>query len=411
MRLLHTEDLHVEDFSGRKVPEYAILSHRWGDDEVSFQDLRCFTEPDEQRRHVLQLVFKVDSSKLFGKGFDKIKRFCTFAANQGYTWVWIDTCCINRESSAELSEAINSMFKWYKSAAICYAYLSDVSFENDMMHEFGRSSWFNRGWTLQELLAPREVLFLDSDFNVIGTKDALASSIEPCTGISTKIITGQISLFDESVATRLSWAAHRISTRSEDTAYCLLGIFNINMPLLYGEGFAAFRRLQEEIIRSSDDETIFAHSHSGHSSPSALAHHPRNFLQHKKVVKGPPPRFHDSSIGKSSYAVTNKGVQMCPPFIPLSLDSSERAILLNCHFEGSEYPVIVPIAPSTAESNFEPTSMGARTGVWRIRVHSDLKEQIEKAKILIDHAFRYSYSTSGRVLVKEPFESETMYLR
>lgn len=413
MRLLHTEALFLEDFTGRKTPEYAILSHRWGSDEVSFHELRCFTERDKLRQQTLAAVFDVDLSrqngKMRGKGWDKIKRSCFFALNHGLDWIWIDTCCINKESSAELSEAINSMFKWYEGAAECYAFLPDVSLENGVMKEFGHSEWFSRGWTLQELLAPRHIIFLDADFNVLGSKKSLAVEIEAATGICTSIVTSHTSVYDESVATRMSWAAHRTTARSEDIAYCLLGIFNISMPLLYGEGFTAFKRLQEEIIRSSDDETIFAHTHASHNSPSALAHHPRNFLRHRKVIRGLPVRFLDSAVGISSYTVTNKGVQMRPPFIPLSIDSFERAILLNCHFEGDDYPVIVPIASIGTGEPFSHDAVRARSGVWRIRIHSDFREHIHKTKVLIDHALRYS--APNRRLVKKPFECETIYLR
>lgn len=121
--------------------------------------------------------------------------------------------------------------------------------------------------------------------------------------------------FDESIATRMSWAAKRVTTRTEDLAYCLLGIFNINMPLLYGEGMKAFRRLQEEIIRCSDDETIFVHTHALHTAPQVLAHHPRNFLQQSKVIPGLPERFLNTAIGSRSYTMTNKGVQMKVPFV------------------------------------------------------------------------------------------------
>lgn len=414
MRLLHTSSLNLSDFTGHaRLPDYAILSHRWGVDEVTFQDLRCFSEPDPSRRSILSAVFNVDitssSSKFNGKGWDKIKRCCSFARNHGFDWVWVDTCCISKESSAELSEAINSMFKWYQAAAECYAYLSDVSLENGMMKSFGDSEWFNRGWTLQELLAPKDLLFLDTDFNIIGSKENLASEIEAVTGISFSIVTRQTFIYDESIATRMSWATHRNTTRPEDIAYCLLGIFNINMPLLYGEGHAAFRRLQQEIIRGSDDETIFAHSHTSHNSPSALAHHPRNFLRHKKVIRGLPPRFLDSGIGISSYAMANKGVQMRPPFIPLSIDNKDRAILLNCHFEGDNYPIIVPIAAVGPGDPFAADPLRTRSSVWRIRIHSDFRESIDKAKVFIDQALRYS--APKRKLVKEPFEYETMYLK
>ena len=407
MRLLHTEALFVEDFTGRKPPEYAILSHRWGSDEVSLQELRCFTESDKFRRETLAAVFDVDisrqNSKKFGKGWEKINRACSFVLDHGFNWIWIDTCCINKESSAELSEAINSMFTWYQGAAKCYVYLSDVTFKGGK--GFEQSEWFSRGWTLQELLAPPDILFLDADFIVIGSKKSLAANIEAVTGISASIVRGQSSMYDESIATRMSWAARRSTTRSEDIAYSLLGIFNINMALLYGEGAGAFRRLQEEIIRNSDDETIFAHTHDRHGTPSALAYHPREFLRHKKVIRGLPPRFANTSTNPSSYVITNKGVQMAPAFVELSPGEYERAIMLNCHFEGQDYPMIIPIAVNIAINHMAGKAVISSTNVWRIMMNSSSDDAIEKAKTLMDQAF-----APGRNRPKSLFARKTIYL-
>lgn len=126
MRLLQTRDLVFEDFTERDIPPYAILSHRWEQYEVSHQESRCLSEVNENTRKALEQVWNVSSTKKHGPGFDKIRRICTFTLTRGINWIWIDTCCINKESSAELSEAINSMFNWYRRATICYAYLSDI---------------------------------------------------------------------------------------------------------------------------------------------------------------------------------------------------------------------------------------------------------------------------------------------
>lgn len=277
MRLLHTRDLYVEDFTGRVAPTYAILSHRWGKDEVSFAEIRCLMEPDKTRRDILQLLLNVPDSKQHGQGLTKIKCSCAVAHEGGFSWIWIDTCCIDKDSSAELSEAINSMYKWYQQAAVCYAYLSDVDVSSNgeaiYMQDstaFRDSRWFTRGWTLQELLAPRSIIFFDIGWRIIGLKEDLLNDLSGTTGISIDCLNGRRSIYDESIATRMSWVAKRSTTRKEDIAYCLLGIFDINMPLLYGEGLGAFQRLQAEIIRNSDDETVFAHSHALHTSPKAL---------------------------------------------------------------------------------------------------------------------------------------------
>jgi hypothetical protein len=180
--------------------------------------------------------------------------------NNKLEWAWVDTCCIDKKSSAELSEAINSMYAWYAEAAACYAYLSDVQTSDDVQSEdsmFRRSRWFTRGWTLQELIAPRFVDFFDTTWKFVGTKLTLSNLLHEITGVSLDSLRTR-GLRGISIAQKMSWAASRQTTRKEDIAYCLLGLFNVNMPLLYGEGGKAFLRLQQEIIKTSPDHTIFA---------------------------------------------------------------------------------------------------------------------------------------------------------
>ena len=191
----------------------------------------------------------------------KIRGACAVARANGYQYIWIDSCCIDKTSSAELSEAINSMYAWYARAEICYAFLADVPPGDDHRKprsDFRSSLWFTRGWTLQELIAPLDVLFLAGDWAPIGPKYALADLIEEITGISEEALLHVEPLDRFSVAQRLSWAADRETTRVEDQAYSLLGIFDINMPTLYGEGDRAFRRLQEEIMQRVPDQSLFA---------------------------------------------------------------------------------------------------------------------------------------------------------
>ncbi|KAM5546026.1 hypothetical protein V8D89_000152 [Ganoderma adspersum] len=191
----------------------------------------------------------------------KVREACAFARVNGYQYIWIDSCCIDKTSSAELSEAINSMYAWYARAEICYAFLADVPPAEDHRKprsDFRSSLWFTRGWTLQELIAPRDVLFLSGDWVPIGPKYALVDLIHDITGITEEALLHVEPLDGFSVAQRLSWAAGRETTRVEDQAYSLLGIFDINMPTLYGEGDRAFRRLQEEIMQRVPDQSLFA---------------------------------------------------------------------------------------------------------------------------------------------------------
>ncbi len=251
MRLLNTTTKIVEEVREDFMPPYAILSHTWGDEEVTLQDLQALhSHQDRTSPHPVQSR----------NGYLKIDGCCTMARNNGFEWVWIDTCCIDKTSSSELSEAINTMFRWYKEAVVCYVYLSDVLlFEDGYAPEsqFRQSRWFTRGWTLQELVAPKEVKFYDALWEVIGNRSKLRYLIQEITEIPASFFTNQ-SVYDASIAQRMSWAANRQTTRKEDLAYCLIGLFDVNMPLLYGEGDKAFRRLQEEIIKQSNDQSIFA---------------------------------------------------------------------------------------------------------------------------------------------------------
>ena len=204
---------------------------------------------------------------------EKLRKACAAARADYFSRLWVDSSCIDKTSSAELSEAINSMYAWYRDAAVCYAYLQDVSLPDDPHHPesaFCRSRWFTRGWTLQELIAPRVVIFMSQQWEVIGTKESLADVIEAITGIDRDILTHRKSPDDVCVAARMSWAASRSKTRVEDEAYCLMGIFGIVMTPIYGEGDHAFRRLQEEILKCIPDDTIFAHEEAFliHINPS-----------------------------------------------------------------------------------------------------------------------------------------------
>jgi hypothetical protein len=243
MRLIHCDTLRMEEFFGSDIPEYAILSHTWATEEVSFTDFTTDLEGASLKA-----------------GFRKIDHTCRQAIADGLEYAWVDTSCIDKRSSAELSEAINSMFTWYKHASVCYAYLSDVT-ELDFHEQFPQSRWFQRGWTLQELIAPEQVIFLDSAWNQLGDKRHLAGLINSITRIPELVLTSSIishRLDNYCIAERMAWASQRKTTRVEDLAYCLLGIFDVNMPLLYGEGEKAFLRLQQEIMKVVDDDSILA---------------------------------------------------------------------------------------------------------------------------------------------------------
>ncbi|KAF2681874.1 HET-domain-containing protein [Lentithecium fluviatile CBS 122367] len=239
MRLINTSTGKLEEFIGKNIPKYAILSHTWGEEEVSFRDY-------------------VNGGQEHKKGFKKIAMTCRLAAKDGLEYAWVDTCAIDKSSSAELTEAINSMYRWYERAEVCYAFLSDLSAGAELDDALGKCRWFTRGWTLQELIAPRVLHFFDQKWNNRGSKFNLAKHLADITGIRVLVLQGANLSNFISVAEKMSWAAKRETTRVEDLAYALLGIFDVNMPLLYGEEEKAFRRLQDEIVRSTPDLSIFA---------------------------------------------------------------------------------------------------------------------------------------------------------
>ena len=262
MWLLNTRSYYLHLFSDPSQVTYAILSHVWSKDgEQSFQDVMRI---HEEARLLLDLEDGLDTSNywdsVIGRLSPKIKDFCDFALENGFEWVWVDTCCIDKTSSAELSEGINSMYAWYAASAVCYAFLHDVDDDCDPCEEgssFSTSSWWTRGWTLQELIAPRCVMFLSRDWSILGSKASMADVVTRITGIGADVLTHQKSLDDVSVACRMSWASKRRTTRVEDAAYSLMGIFGVNMPTIYGEGSDAFIRLQEEILRRAPDQSLF----------------------------------------------------------------------------------------------------------------------------------------------------------
>ena len=248
MRLLSLDPagkLVLTEFPHNMAPPYAILSHTWGadGDEVTFKDLsqgRAASRP----------------------GYTKIIFCGEKAANHGLKYFWVDTCCIDKSSSAELQESINSMFRWYQNSARCYVYLSDASIsdyglsnqssQSSWESSFRASRWFTRGWTLQELIAPTSVEFYSREGKRLGDKLSLERQVHEITEVPIPALRGK-SLSDFSTDERLLWAQKRNTTRDEDWAYSLLGIFDVVIPLLYGEGHdKAVMRLKREIGEAAD---------------------------------------------------------------------------------------------------------------------------------------------------------------
>ncbi|KAI7249107.1 hypothetical protein KC343_g4462 [Hortaea werneckii] len=323
MLLLNARTYALEFFHTVKTaPPYAILSHTWEDDEVLFKDMS-----------------DLESAKA-KSGWQKIEYICRQALDDGLEWAWIDTCCIDKSSSAELSEAINSMFNWYECSDACYVYLCDLTMttslrddapvvsewlerakqmapdrstpfslpvhsSSELWHKhmaffkevtseaksaiikqieeerhdppydesdvsliealgaFSRAKWWSRGWTLQELLAPEVLVFMDQHWQRIARLPELVATVSTVSDVDVEVLLKTAPLDSRCIAERLSWASKRSTTREEDTAYALLGIFHANMPLLYGEGSQAFKRLQEVISLRPNDLSIYARMYHG----------------------------------------------------------------------------------------------------------------------------------------------------
>ncbi|TGJ84854.1 hypothetical protein E0Z10_g3915 [Xylaria hypoxylon] len=317
MRLIHCRTLQLQKFPEIEVPPYAILSHTWDGEEVTSADF---------------LQGPPSTTDRVPKGWVKIKETCKLAEAQGYEYVWIDTCCIDKSSSAELTEAINSMYAWYAGASKCFAYLSDFDPSTPNADLFS-SRWFSRGWTLQELIAPADFEFYDSSWRFYGSKASLGTDIAYATGIDESVLYPagrdlRDVLAAIPICQKMSWASGRETQRLEDISYCLLGIFDVHMPLIYGEGTKAFTRLQEEIMKSSNDLTILAWKKKGETLPwdryGILAQSPKVFSDSKDIV------LSQDLMYNPDFSITNKGIRITVD-LPITSGIEKPIMGLYCY--------------------------------------------------------------------------------
>lgn len=340
MWLIDVETRRLQEFIGVKTPDYAILSHTWvNGQEITFQEM--VSAAGQQPEGSIK------------SGWEKIDRTCLQAARDGLTHAWVDTCCINKTSSAELSEAINSMFHWYKRAAVCYVFLEDLTvspsalqpMDDGLRASIGHCRWFTRSWTLQELIAPLHIHFFNQDWEFCFTKITASAVLTRITGIDVAILEHKKDLSAVSVAQKMSWAATRLSTRIEDAAYSLLGIFEINMPLLYGEEERAFLRLQAEIVSSCPDSTILAWmlpdddpqnmvERSLHLYSGVMASSPRFFLDCADIE-----RMSDQSV--FDYSMSNRGIKLRAQFglCPITGTGGSCLVLPVCRVRDRVYGI------------------------------------------------------------------------
>ncbi|KAK0631301.1 hypothetical protein B0T14DRAFT_501467 [Immersiella caudata] len=307
---------------------------------IKLQDEKGLVPAALNSSHVLELK----------PGFMKISLACGQAEREGLQYIWVDTCCIDKTSTAEVSLALNSMYSWYASAAVCYAFLDDVQHGGHRggyriwKDDFADSKWFKRGWTLQELLAPRKVVFFGKGWKELGTKAKLGRTIEKATGIARRTLLEPGLVSRASVAKRMSWASARKTTLPEDMAYCLMGIFGVHISPLYGEGAEhAFLRLQEEILRRSDDmsllawgilnqedrpvihhttqETFDSDNDSLNATLPVLATSPADFAGMGAVICAPLP----VTTPTADFALTNKGLHINLPLLQVGHSTHSAA--------------------------------------------------------------------------------------
>lgn len=343
IRLINTDTYCLEAFVGDRIPKYAILSHTWNDGELTLQEMRAISEDPGHPA----------SRK---PGYAKVIRTCQRSKEDGFLYTWVDSCCIDKTSSSELNEAINTMYRWYQQAEVCYALLSDLDTGGSdyaIETSLPKCRWFTRGWCLQELIAPRRIDFFDMHWNKIGSRMDLMSVISQITNIDEDLLVDNNRIDSVPVARRMSWAAMRVTTREEDMAYCLIGIFDVNMPMIYGEGSKAFMRLQEEIIKKSNDLSIFAFLNTPIDCEPVLdlgsdtiddqsrqycnlfATSPRDFMS-----CGTLAHTRNGAHSDSSFSITNRGLCFRRAELNIDVGHGSYSMSMSCEL-GDSIPVLM----------------------------------------------------------------------
>lgn len=345
MRLFNIHDWRLESFDHpTEIPPYIAISHTWDRDEIVYNDL---TDLDSATQRA---------------SFSKLRNAGRIASSLGADWIWIDTVCINKSSSAELTEAINSSFRWFRDSMACVVYLRDLTSEPtaneldlnklaldrlalyklNLETSLRSCGWMRRSWTLQELIAPASVRFYDSKWKFVGTKKSLSCVLSRITQIDERVLQNEECLPEYSVGVRMSWASNRVAFRVEDIAYSLIGIFDVSMPIIYGEGERSFLRLQEEILKVTDDATLFAwQANSSQKYRGLFAHSPSEFSHFTTVSTNKPSRIH------GAVCVTSSGITIESTF---GVHSPSKALIFGILLENKD------------ES--EPTCLGVLLRPW-----------------------------------------------
>ncbi|KAI6000041.1 heterokaryon incompatibility protein-domain-containing protein [Pisolithus albus] len=418
--------IRQEDFSKSKAnfledrddatTAYAILSHRWRK-EVNYNEMVKLLKMQEEDRNELRQR----------DGYRKICDSCEQAAKDGFQWLWVDTCCIDKRSSAELSEAINSMYRWYENSTKCYVYLHDVDGrfpsepdDKSFPNFNGWPEWFSRGWTLQELIAPKDVEFFNKGWEPIGTKRQHTEVLSMITRVPRNVLIYGLRSHRPCVAQIMSWAADRTTTRVEDRAYSLLGLFDVHMPMLYGEGKGAFQRLQLEIIRIFNDHSIFAWDpeRKARRAGSVLAEDPGCFRDCNDVKKMSSRAFmtalrkqfmpegvetpdaEDEQL--NVFSVTNGGIQIWLPTTPYRNHPSVCRVALACSLRGDPVPITIDLVYADEESNYSRYGSVRETpsplpGFEFRKLYLSYRDDVQRGSITLDDRtiFYYGFKRCG----------------
>ncbi|KAG0700564.1 hypothetical protein DFH29DRAFT_614532 [Suillus ampliporus] len=284
--------------------KYAILSHRWTESELTFQDAK--------------------SGKWDGAGHEKLDKFREKAEEHGCLLAWSDTCCINKESSSELDEAIRSMYRWYRDAYICIVYLA----QTQTLETLGSDEWFLRGWTLQELLAPLRMKFYYGNGDgwaplTENENDKDDAALVFALSRVTKIPPNDLCNFrpgPNRAWEKMTWAAGRKTTRIEDIAYSLIGIFDISMTIAYGEGDRAFKRFMAEFIQNCKEWQILVWAGGLPGCPTDPACYRTINEPALEMLKNRQISWWGEGCGDSDFTITKRGVQVRLLMVPASVD-------------------------------------------------------------------------------------------
>ncbi|KAJ8454213.1 hypothetical protein ONZ45_g19390 [Pleurotus djamor] len=337
--------------------QFAILSHRWEDEELLYADMRSLSG----------LAMKK-------KGYAKFTSFVEAAKVYGCRYVWVDTFCINKDSSAELDESIRSMYNWYKSSHVCIVYLAG---DQDSYPPDGNDlrswndEWFNRGWTLQELLAPKRLKFFwkdwsrvdDTPYDLIRDPDEQvqspskfkASVIERGAGMSNYDLLNY-KPSPENAHLVFQWITQRRTTRPEDLAYCMIGLLDLQLPIAYGEGEErAFYRLQMECVQNTDNRSIFKWGSTLQASRwnCMLYESPRGIIDDSGEIDALPlftPHRNKQLNLDPSFTFTNSGLRIMMTMHKVQQVRSSHDLSFDCYiFEIRDFEILLHRPPPAGE--------------------------------------------------------------